>query len=122
MASTISKKAPRSLMFLIPFKGQRGGYHPIKVRLKLLAGTGNSGLVSESAAKKVQERAQTRSQRWVTRRVAWHRKLPGTNYGRGVLVGYLIYGIPFNEVMTHPKRKAGWEPANRSGNSFWFGD
>jgi len=121
MSSTISKKAPKSLVFRIPFRGKRGGKYSAKYRLKLIAGAGNDGIVSESSAKAVQERAQTRTQRWVTRIVAWHRKLPGTNYGRGTFVGYLIYGIPFKEVMDSPARKEGWEPGNHPGNSFWFG-
>lgn len=109
-------------MFIVPFRGQRGGIHKTKFRMQLLAGAGNDGLVSARAAKEVQERAQKTSKRWVTRVVEWDRKLPGTNYGRGTFVGYLIYGIPFAEVMASPKRKSGWEPGNAPGNSFWFGD
>lgn len=121
MTYTISKKPPKSLMFNIPFFGERRGYHPIKFRLSLLAGTGNNVIISERHAIEVQERAQTRSQRWVTRRVRWSFKSLGTNYGEGTFRGYLIYGIPFKEVMDSPKRKKGWEPGNRAGNSFWFG-
>lgn len=123
MASSISKKAPKSLMFYIPFKGERGGYHPIKFRLRLIAGVHEPGstMVTERQAKAAQERAQISTHRWITRRVEWHFKATGTNYGRGASRGFLIYGIPFNEVMNSPKRKKGWEPANHAGTSFWFG-
>lgn len=40
MSSTISKKAPKSLVFRIPFRGKRGGKYSAKYRLKLIAGAG----------------------------------------------------------------------------------
>lgn len=120
--STLSKTAPKFLTFFIPFRGERGGLHEVKFRMKLIAGTGNDGIVTENHAKKIQERAATRSQRYVTRKVAWHRKLPGTNYGRGTFVGYLIYGLPLNEILKSPKVKPGWEGGNHPRNDFWYGE
>jgi len=115
---TRSKTAPKFLTFFLPFRGQRGGQHEAKFRLKLLAGTGNDGIISEAKAKQVQERAATRSQRYVTRRVEWRRNFTG---GRSAFVGYLIYGLPLSEILKSPAVKPGWEAGNHPNNDFWFG-
>jgi len=55
---TRSKTAPKFLTFFLPFRGQRGGQHEAKFRLKLLAGTGNDGIVTENQAKEMLKNAK----------------------------------------------------------------
>lgn len=120
--TTIVKKPAKRRIFEIPFMGVRGGEYRRNFYLfnitKSWGGSDcKSGCIPTlEATKSIQKRAMERGV--VTRRLEWYEKSEGTNYGRGKLRGYLIYGISVEVILKSPKKKKEWRPGYR----FWTGD
>ena len=111
--STIAKTKPKTYIFPVAFRGERGGIHEIKMRFTL------DGITQDNS-KANMERLVVRAieKGYLIRFVNWYEKTVGTNYGRGDPRGLLVYKCKARDALNHPKVKKGWHHA---GMKFWEG-